>query len=362
MKQGRLAQYLKEAESLSIVDDSIWLAPAQVIDHIREVMRSVHERWRIPIQEEKWRDEGTPSHKVCWAGIDVDLRKDTMSLPERKREAYSAAITHLLDQRGGGKMRAPKKLLESVLGKLSFAAQVYPMAAARLYRMRHALAKAKDSPYVYLNSPQLRSEMEYWVEMFRHKSPETPALTMGNTRPGIRFIMDASTDVAMAGCWLEGREVRFWHHPYTELEKRLIRTNTAQKNPDLAELRITQLELACYNVCLTLGDLPSYGHIQFVSDNQPSVYMISNMRTRVDAIAADMVQEIAEKLVEIGATTEAIWIPSHANFIADKLSRLPDTNRCVNFLKETFPGRTVKNIAVDTSPLEAWVRRLQTSY
>jgi hypothetical protein len=176
----------------------------------------------------------------------------------------------------------------------------------------------------------------------------------------VRFIMDASTEVAMAACWLVDREILFWHYPYTATEKRLIKTNTARQDPDQSELRITQLELACYNVCLKLANPPAGGHVQFVSDNQPSVYMISNMRTRVDAIAADMVQEIADRLVRLGATTEALWIPTHANVIADTLSRLPDTNSCLNFLKVTFPGRTVRSIAVATSPLEDWVRRLQT--
>ena len=99
-----------------------------------------------------------PSCTTAFLGIMIDSQKWTASLPQDKLERYTADLTRFAQL-----TRVKQRDLQSIIGKLSFAASVVP-ARAFLRRLISYVNTVK-SPHILIKlKPEVQADVSAWLE------------------------------------------------------------------------------------------------------------------------------------------------------------------------------------------------------
>ncbi len=101
-----------------------------------------------------------PTTRLTFLGFELDTVDLTISLPAKKRDAYIEDIASLLEKRS-----TKKKPLQSLLGKLQFAATVIPIGRAFLRSLINKCSRAfYDSSFVSLSKEE-RLNLQWWIRL-----------------------------------------------------------------------------------------------------------------------------------------------------------------------------------------------------
>jgi hypothetical protein len=340
-----LAEQLSRYESMSIIDDSLFLTTAGAAAILEAIILEQYERWGMPINEKKRRAEGEFGPIVTWAGVEHNLETDVHRLHGDKRTKWAAAVGAV---RRAGYCSVAE--LRSLLGKLSFAADALTWGRAFLGHLGDVLTSASAAnSQVARMSPGARRELAIWGQLLQMASP-APSLTRPTTRVVRRYMSDASTSTGLAGAWLDGFTLRVWHYVYSDKERAHIAA--ASRSSDGAH--ITRLEFLCFGISTQrwLGVGPAPDHLEFAGDNAASCAMLQAKTARTDKTCGEILLELARQCTTAGVTASSTWIPGELNTLLDLASRTDSTDTLHAILTNAFPDLQVVVEALDSSPLE----------
>ena len=203
-----------------------------------------------------------------------------------------------------GKHRCTKKLLQSLIGKLNWAARVVQGGRTFLRNLINLLPSAKRSHHRLRLSKAARADLIWWdsaLEIFHGYAPFLIDMPL----PAYEFGTDAS---------LVGGGAHFgsdWMY-----------VNWDQDFPCLKDAHINILELkTVLEAVKRWAPLWSGLHICVRSDNSATVASINKGSSRSPELLS-LIQELFWLSVEFSFKLSAFFIPGKVNYLADRISRL----------------------------------------
>lgn len=199
-----------------------------------------------------------------------------------------------------------RKDLRSLLGFLSFACKVVVPGRAFLRRLFTALAQKNQ---FYTIEIDMRADLQWWHE-FLPKWNGIRRLELHSLRPTIQLWTDASGSWGMGGYFLED------HQNIPTIAQAFSQRFSTRERPE--HINTKEMFAVLFAVRKWLHNI-SGSRLIIYGDNFAVVQGITHSSIRGRAMIP------LRKLVMLFALnnikTEAIWIPSKANFLADVLSR-----------------------------------------
>ena len=296
--QWMIEQRIPDIQIVHYLDDFLVIAAnkQQCQEHL-DALLTLFSELRVPIAHDK---TTTPAQVITFLGIELDTNTFQARLPQDKLVEYRTALQEYLNS---PKIR--KKALDSLIGKLSFAASVIP-ARAFLRRLIN-LSSAVKTPFFYIRLHNwAKADIRTWltfmeqyngITFFRHNR-QIPS-------DEINLISDASKlgfGAAYGKNWIQALWPKAWtaHH-------------------------ISILELFPIYVILNL-----YAHklqnsnILFHCDNS-AVVTILNKQSSKDAKIMSILRPLILVLMQNNINLRSVHIPGKLNILTDKISRFQVT-------------------------------------
>ena len=259
----------------------------------------------IPLAPDKTTN---PSHNTIFLGIELDTVKQSAILPSDKLEEYRADIQLALQHR---KIR--RKAMESLIGKLSFAASVVP-ARAFLRRLINTIYTVQK-PYHYIQITKgMRQDLITWVQFLNNYNGITyfRALNVADSQ-----VINMSSDASKLGfgaCygsqWIQSKYPTSWQ-----------------------SYHITVLEFyPIYVLIAIFGPLLRNSSILFKCENSAVVEII-NKQTSKNPTVMMILRPLILLLVEYNVHLRASHIPGLTNILPDKISRFQITTQLLQDYK-----------------------------
>ena len=232
----------------------------------------------------------TPSPITTFLGIELDSSSQTARLPQDKLRAYATAVTNTTARK-----HLRRSELESLVGKLSFAASVVPARAflRRLIDLVHAVKK----PFHYVRiTRETHHDLLTWSSFLSNYNGVT---FFRSAKATISTALNMASDASKLGLgacfgsrWIQAPYPATWQH-----------------------LHITILELyPIYLMIAIFGHKIANSTIHFLCDNS-SVTKIINEQSSKNKIAMKIVQPLVLLLIQHN-------IDLHCQHIADRLNIL----------------------------------------
>ena len=250
---------------------------------------------------ESLRKAEPPASRMEFLGITFDTETLTLEItPSRLIEI------HEILSDWSNKRSATKKELQSLIGKLQFAAKCVPAGRIFISRLLDSLHGLKEQSHKFRITLQFRKDLNWWSSFM-------------NSFNGVEMMLDRfwskpdavlSTDACLkgGGGWISGEYFSF---PFPDSIRR--------KN-----WHINILELLVMMVAIKLWSARFSGQkIQLYCDNEATVYVINTGRCK-DPIMLNLVREIVFHVATNNFTIRAVHIQGTSNRLADMLSRRED--------------------------------------
>ena len=242
----------------------------------------------------------SPNSWIIFLGIKLDSVARCASLPEDKVINYSMEIEEHLDRK-----RLTRKQLESVVGRLNFAAAVVP-ARPFLYRLSKMIYTV-DKPYHYVKvSKEMRRDLETWHK-FLHNYNGITFFRSLKVIPSdaINMASDASFK-GLGGCygssWVQARYPESW------------------KSYGIQVLEMFPV----YVLIATFGHLLRNSSIRYQCDNEAVVAIINAQSSKCPRIM-QIVRPLTLLLIRHNIYLTALHIPGLKNILPDRISRFQVT-------------------------------------
>ena len=248
----------------------------------------------------------SPSTNTTFLGIELDTINRQAKLPIEKLKEYENDI------RLATYMKKMKKSdLESLIGKLNFAASVVP--ARPFLRRLINLLKTIDKPHYFIRlNKGTQRDLYTWLSFLENYNGITyfRALKMCDST-AINMVSDASKK-GFGACygkkWLQARYPESWHHHH-----------------------ITILELYPIFVLINIfGHLMKNSNILFHCDNE-AVTAIINKQSSKDNTVMQIVRPLILLLVKFNIYLRSQHIPGVLNVLPDKISRFQVTPNLLEY-------------------------------
>lgn len=256
--------------------------------------------------------EQPPSTLVDFLGVSLNLSDSRMVLTERKRSRYASSArkaaacrTMALDEYLG------------VLGKLTFAAQFYPVGRQWLHApWRAARARYRTSDGLVVLSSAAQAGLLRWADELEGDEhvgvPLAPSerFPPSASRRALTIYADAAQDCHAAGFCA-----------WTVVERELVYVVGEWDDLERSELLICDLELAASTFGLVaLTPLVGQKHVYSYTDNTVAMAAMRNLTPSTAAMQALTVEKVAW-LMEMGVSEAAERVTSAANLWSDLGSR-----------------------------------------
>ena len=292
--------YNPEAECQHMIDDFLFIAITKslcqrYIDSFCELCRDLG----IPLAPGKTTD---PDTVITFLGITLDSIKRMASLPQDKLLKYSSEVKSYL---GGEQKKISRKELESLVGKLSFAAAVVP-ARPFLHRLVIKIYSVKKPHHRIRITAEMRSDLRTWLTFFNQYNGITFFRSLYITPSDA---IELSSDASHQGFggrfgphWIQARYPQSWHKHH-----------------------ITLLELYPLYVLITM-----FGHhlqsmsIRYLCDNTGVVDIIRHQSSKCSKTMC-IVRSLTLVLIEHNIYLTSHHIPGKLNLIPDLISRFQVT-------------------------------------
>ena len=260
------------------------------------------------LNKDKMSAEGALEETKIVLGWKLDTRRLMISLPDHKYEAWTGQIREILQTK-----RVTAKTLETVLGRLTNAASILPMARHFLPRLRfRQLTMEKYKKYT-LNATLL-ADLEICLKVLRKTNLGISMNAVSFRLPTICYYEDACPQ--SLGGWNHGGEFydfcipeELWNHAHiNELE---FLACVIHPWIDILRGRLTQGD--CF---LVMGDsTTAMGWLN------KSRYREDGETAERHAIRLHIARKLATLVIDNNLTMYSQWFPGRDNVIADCLSR-----------------------------------------
>lgn len=255
-----------------------------------------------------WKKVVDPTQDIVFLGININSIEMSLRLPDGKLRSIHAELDHML-----GKKRASKRQLQSLAGRLSFAAAVVAGGRVFLRRIIDAICTLRNKSDRIILGGSLRGDIEWWhnfMQVFNGKS------LLLQDHPIQSILTDASN--SGAGCFFEGDWMYInWQVDY----------------PDLKDIHINNKEtLAVVFAALRWAPLWRNHRVYITSDNFCTVSAL-----RKGTSKSKTIMQALRLLFWLSAIFNFHIKPVHVSgslhCLADSISRLEERVHWENFHK-----------------------------
>ena len=290
--------YHPEANVCHLLDD-FFFAAASYDECKRDLanFKALCDDIGVPLHPDKTTD---PAMDTEFLGIELDTAEWIARLPMDKVEPYAECVETTLQHK-----RVTRKHLESLLGKLSFAATVVP--ARPFLRRLFNLLDVVQKPYHYIRlTKAARSDLLTWLEFLQQHNGMTyfRCLKMVSSS-AINLGADASK-AGLGACygsqWIQ-----------------------AQYPPHWSKLHISVLEFFPIFVLISMfGHLMRNSCVVFHCDNE-GVVAIINKQSSKDPTIMSFVRPLVLLLIKFNIQLTSRHVPGVSNVLCDRISRFQET-------------------------------------
>ena len=256
----------------------------------------------IPIAPHK---TTSPSTNTSFLGIELDTANQLAKLPSEKLSQYSLDIQETIQHN-----KIKRSQLESIVGKLSFAASVVPARPflRRLIDQIHTV----DKPHYRIRITQpMREDLNTWLTFLHNYNGITyfRALQIAHSST-INMVSDASQP-GFGACfgkqWIQAVYPTSWHHHH-----------------------ITVLEFYPIYVLINMfGHLIKNSTILYQCDNE-AVTVIINKLTSKNKTVMQILRPLVLLLIKHNIHLKSEHIPGIDNILSDRISRFQITNELLD--------------------------------
>jgi hypothetical protein len=248
-----------------------------------------------------------PSYITEFLGINLDSLGWKATLPQHKLQQYKQDIELALSRK-----KLTQKELQSLVGKLSFAAIVVP-ARSFLRRLIDKIHTSKSTFPVWLTN-SMKQDLKVWLNFLSKYNGVTYFRAL-KILPSGHFNMGADASKAGYGavfgrCWLQEKFPQSWQRMF-----------------DSNDIGITILELfPIYVLIGTFGSKIKNSHVLFHSDNEGVVQVI-NKQSSPNPTIMNIIRRLVLLLMEYNIMLRSQHIPGSKNVLCDIISRFQVTEQ-----------------------------------
>ena len=276
------------------LDDFIFFATTfELCETYQNLFIQICKFLEIPLSPKKCTK---PSTETTFLGITIDTIKQAATLPTEKLEAYASEITQFLEKRF-----ATTKQIQSLIGKLNFAASVVP-GRAFLRRLINLLPPDGRPKLIFL-SKAVKLDLITWLKF----------LKVHNGCTFFRFsktfdsrLVNLNSDASKKACGATF----------------LSRWFVIEFSPSCQLLNIAVLELYPLVVLIEIyGKFLKNSTVLFHCDNMAICHVVNKLTSKHFFIMT-LVRRLVPLITTFNIDLRAVHLPGVKNILCDKLSRL----------------------------------------
>ena len=246
-----------------------------------------------------WTKVVDPSQCLSYLGIEINTVKGTLRLDQKK-----ATTIHKFLMESMHKTRLTKRQLQSLAGKLTWAANVHPWGKPFLASFFQAIAMLARPDHKFKITKAMQMDMHWWACCL---SKDLHVRQIWDQRPGNVITTDSSSVGAGGFCFNDGD---------------FCYTNWLLDKPWLSNAHINLKELATVLICLDRWAAAYQGfHFYVYSDNFMTTCALNN-RYSPNSTASTILRLVAQLVIKHDISISAHFIKGDENDIADAISRL----------------------------------------
>jgi hypothetical protein len=265
-----------------------------------------------------------PSQSLSFLGVQLDSVTQTVSCTPARVEELTTLLTSLLRQR-----IITRKHAESLIGKLSFAAQVLPGARPFMRRMLDTLRRCKSKRHSapIRIDPGFRADVRFWSQQLHHWNGRQQWRSSRAT-PYV-FASDAS--LRGFGFYLESTPANTVDSAAWPQHLQVGSTFSGTYSPEHAHLHHSHTQIAWCELLAVVACAATYAplltgqSLLFYVDNSTDVHIINRQATR-SKVLADLLRQLYSIALQYNISIRAMHRPGVENTLADFLSR-PELHR-----------------------------------
>lgn len=253
-----------------------------------------------------------PTQKIVFLGVEIDSTTMELRLPHSKLQELKHQLitfTH--------RMRASKKQLQSLAGKLNWAAAVVHGGRVFLRRIINRITQLKQDWHKTRITGELLADITWWQQFM-------------STFNGKSIILDnlPITSVATDACTVGGGGI---------FESDWFYVNWEMDYPKATKFHINELEsFAVYLAAKKWAPSWRNKRVVILCDNATTVASINKCSSR-NYILMGFLRELFWISAFHNFHLKAIHVPGACNILADNISRLHDTHSFVQFIRYCLP-------------------------
>ena len=237
-----------------------------------------------------------PTQVLTFLGVEINTQEYTLSLPEAKLNQLLAEVATTLSHKN-----ATKRELQSLVGRLGWAAQVLYGGRAHLRRIIDRINSLQAPHHRSRLTEGVRADLIWWINNVRAFNGHTP---ISDSRSNTHVCIDA------CGAGAGGYAAGHWFH---------VRWADW---PGSGSLHINYKEVLALAPAVDLwGEAWRGRRIYVYSDNQAAVGIL-NRGTAKDPFVMAVLRNIFWKSVFYNFRIYALYYPGYRNVVADAASRL----------------------------------------
>jgi hypothetical protein len=269
-----------------------------------------------------WRKVCDPCQCLTFLGVQIDTIKGTLRLDPSKASDLKSHIEDLLT-----KTRITKKQLQSLGGRLNWAANVHPWGRPYMDSTYRAISCLQKPQHKFRIAKDFTEDLAWWLTRL---NDDNHVRLLWDSRPGICLYTDSSTVGGGAFC----------HGDWMYI-------NWIIDRPQLASCHINLKELAMA-VEAAARWAPHYQayHLDIFTDNMVTFYALNNKRSK-NRLAALLLKQLATIAATYNVTIQGHYIKGECNDMADCISRLQSPGQSQRLL-------SLLTAASTTCLLPAW--------
>ena len=254
-----------------------------------------------------WKKVCDPCQRLTFLGIQIDTVKGTLRLDPEKARALRTYISDTLS-----KTRLSKKQLQSLGGRLNWAANVHPWGRAYMTHIHRAIASLCLPNHKFRLTKDFIADLSWW---FTCLNDDTYVRLLWDSRPCISMYCDSSSVSGGAFC----------HGDWLYINWLLDRPKIACLHINLKELA-TAVEAVArwapyYQGCC----------LDIFTDNMMTFFALNN-KCSSNPHGAALLKTLAGIAVNNNVTIQGHYVKGCYNDMADCISRLHAPGQSIRFL------------------------------
>ena len=296
----KIFEHINPSHCLHMIDDFLFITESQqqcevALDAFMALCHDIG----IPLAPDK---TTAPSTQIVFLGITLDSISHTASLPQDKLEEYRQEVQLTLQR---SKIR--RSALESLIGKLNFAAAVVPARPflRRLIDLLHSVKK----PYYFIRCTQnVIADLQTWDSFLSQYNGITYFRSLGTISSDTINLASDASDMGFGACygsqWIQAAYPAGWKKFH---------------------IGVKEIYPVYVLICM-FGHLMKNNNIALLCDNSGDVDIINKQSSKCKQ-TMQIMRPLTLKLVEFNIHLIAKHIPGHTNVIPDRISRFQITKQ-----------------------------------